>query len=100
MKRWFLFAAFTAALPVIALACGDDNNGGGVTVTPDSGKPTPTTTTTATTTNTSPTGTTTTQPPVDAGPDGAKRTGCLDRPTSIQRPDKLPCELIPPGLTL
>lgn len=104
MKRWFLLAAFTAAFPIIALACGgDDSPGGGPTGTPDSGKPNPTVTTpTSTATNTVPTSTTTVPNPVDAGPDAAaKRKGCLDRPTGgAQRPDKLPCELIPPGLTL
>lgn len=97
-KRWFLLAALTVALPVIALACGgdDSSSSGGVipTSTVDSGKTNPT----STTTNTSPTSTTTT--PIDAGPDAAHRTGCLDRPTDIERPDRLPCTLIPPGLAL
>ncbi|MBX3232399.1 MAG: hypothetical protein KIT84_22505 [Labilithrix sp.] len=94
MKRFVLLAAFTAALPVIALACGDSSDGGGPAPgTPDSGP-------TSTATNTTPTSTATT-PPVDAGPDApARRTGCLDRPTNVERPDRLPCELIPPGLTL
>ena len=95
MKRWFLLAAVTVALPVIALACGGDDSSGGVTPTStiDSGKPNPTSTATSTTTTTATT-------PIDAGPDAAHRTGCLDRPTDIERPDRLPCNLIPPGLTL
>lgn len=93
MKRWFLLAVATAALPVIALACGDDDPkiaAPGV----DAG-PTATTTTTSTAT-----GTTTSQPS-DAGPDATpKRTGCVDRPTDVERPDRLPCNLIPPGVSL
>jgi hypothetical protein len=91
MKRWFLLAAMAVALPMIALACGDDKPSGN-NANPDSGSPTAT--------NTTPTSTTTTTPPVDAGPDAAKRTGCLDRPTDVERPDRLPCNLIPPGVTL
>lgn len=41
-------------------------------------------------------------PPPDGGP--VRRTSCLDRPTDLSRapasPGQLPCELIPPGLTL
>ena len=93
MKRWLLLAMITVALPVIALACGgdDSSSSGGVVPTStmvDGGKPNPT--------NTVPTSTT----PIDAGPDAARRSGCLDRPTDIERPDRLPCHLIPPGLTL
>lgn len=98
MKRWLMLAAVTAALPVIALACGgdDSSSSGGVTPTStvDGGKPNPT----STATNTSPTSTATT--PVDAGSDAAHRSGCLDRPDAVERPDRLPCTLIPPGLTL
>lgn len=101
MKRWFLLAAFTAALPVIALACGGDDNPGstsGVTPTStiDSGKPNPT----STGTNTPPPADGGIDSGKDSGADAGKRTGCLDRPTDIERPDRLPCNLIPPGLTL
>lgn len=105
MKRWFLLVTLTVALPVIALACGGDDDKGSSGATPtstiDSGKSNPT----STATNTSPTGTSTTQPPTDGGADSGKRTGCLDRPpsdprSSVERPDRLPCNLIPPGLTL
>lgn len=92
MKRWLMLAVATAVLPVIALACGDDDPKTSPGV--DAG-PTATTTTTSTAT------TTTTAPPSDAGPDAApKRTGCVDRPTDVPRPDRLPCNLIPPGVTL
>ncbi len=39
---------------------------------------------------------------VDAGPDAGVRGGCLDRPGVLPLPPagELPCELIPPGLTL
>lgn len=43
-------------------------------------------------------------PEIDAGVDAAPVTtsACLDRPTDLQRPPtgQLPCELIPPGLTI
>ena len=87
MKRWFLLAAMTVAVPIVALACGSDDRSGATpppTATiDDAGKPTPTSTATSTA-------------PVDAG----HRTGCLDRPTDVERPERLPCNLIPPGLTL
>jgi hypothetical protein len=41
--------------------------------------------------------------PVDAlAPDGGRLTSCIDRPTDLPRPPtgRLPCELIPPGLSL
>ncbi len=39
---------------------------------------------------------------VDAGPDAGARGGCLDLPGVLPLPPvgELPCELIPPGLTL
>jgi hypothetical protein len=76
---------------VAFLCCGNDSSNNGA-------PPGATTTPPATTTPTSqPTGT---NNPPDAGPD-ARRTSCLDRPDSLPRPsDRLPCELIPPGLTL
>ncbi|MBX3185373.1 MAG: hypothetical protein KF819_00095 [Labilithrix sp.] len=44
-------------------------------------------------------------PPGDSGTDAqppGPRTSCLDRPTELSRPptNRLPCELIPPGLSL
>jgi hypothetical protein len=84
MHRWILLIAVIGAFAVAAVACGDDPPGAQPEAAPT---PTPT-----------PTGTN--PPVVDAGPD-ARRTGCLDRPTELARPDgRLPCELIPPGLTL
>lgn len=42
--------------------------------------------------------------PVDGAtpPDGGRLTSCVDRPTDIPRPPtgRLPCELIPPGVSL
>ena len=45
--------------------------------------------------------------PMDGGPDGgpdggARLSSCLDTPDELPRPpiDRLPCDLIPPGLTL
>ena len=41
--------------------------------------------------------------PADGGPDGGARlSSCLDTPDELSRPptDRLPCDLIPPGLTL
>lgn len=91
MKRWFFLAAVTVVLPVIALACGDDTSGAAATA--DAGA-----NPTSTTTNTTPTSTATT--PDDGGTEAGPRRGCLDRPTDVERPDRLPCNLIPPGLTL
>lgn len=86
LHRWILLIALAGLGPAAVFACGDDTS----KARPDGGPPTPTTTAT-----TPPTGT-----PIDAGPD-ARRSGCLDRPTQLARPDgRLPCELIPPGLTL
>jgi hypothetical protein len=92
MKRWLIMVAFTVTLPIIALACGDDDKAGPGSSS-SSGTPT------STVTNTVPTSTATVPDGGnEAGP--AKRTGCLDRPTDVERPDRLPCNLIPPGLTL
>lgn len=82
-----LLVLATIVVPCVALLhCGDSKS-----------SPSPTATGTATTP--APTTTGVTDP--DAGPDAARRTSCLDRPTDVPRPsDRLPCELIPPGLTL
>jgi hypothetical protein len=86
--RYAFLLALVCVIPVAVLCCDNDTE----IRPPDAGTTTtPTTTTTATTT----------PPGVDAGPDGARRMSCLDRPTTLSRPsDRLPCELIPPGLTL
>lgn len=84
-------ALVVVVVPVAVLCCGKDDAPG---ANADGGSPTPTTTTTGTTTTPTPTSTT----PVDAGPDA--RRSCLDRPNLPRPSDRLPCELIPPGLTL
>jgi hypothetical protein len=90
MKRWLIMLGFFS-IGVVLANCGDDpkvqpNN-------PNDAGPTPTSTATSTATST---------PQPDAGPDAAtKRTSCLDRPGAPPRPsDRLPCDLIPPGLAL
>ncbi|MBX3220746.1 MAG: hypothetical protein KF795_09520 [Labilithrix sp.] len=94
MNRWISLGALVAAVTVVSVAaCGDDDASDANAA---DGGPTTTPTTTPTTA------------PTDGGrtPDGATpdagRRSCLDRPDTLARPPAtvLPCELIPPGLTL
>lgn len=41
-------------------------------------------------------------PPDAVAPEGGRLTSCVDRPTDLPRPPtgRLPCELLPPGLSL
>jgi hypothetical protein len=87
MNRWILVGGAAALAVSFVFACNGGGDGG---AQPDSGTP-------STPTSTPP------GPPPDGGkPVDAGRTSCLDRPGSLARPpgDRLPCELIPPGLTL
>lgn len=90
MRRLILFVPITVF--VIALMNCDDSD---VPVGPvDAGTTTPTI-------DSGPT-----DPPADASKNDAKTplTSCVDRPNTLQRPpsssNRLPCELVPPGLTL
>jgi hypothetical protein len=86
MRKIFRWLPIVA---VVAFACGDDDAGNPTAPNPDAGP--------------APTSTSTTPPPEAGPPDGGPtvRTACLDRPTAAPRPTtKLPCELIPPGVTL
>ncbi len=88
MNRLILLGGAVALVVSFAFACNGGGDGGGAQ--PDSGTP-------STPTSTPP------GPPLDGGkPVDAGRTSCLDRPGSPSRPPdgRLPCELIPPGLTL
>lgn len=87
-RRWISWGALVCAVPVVVLACADDKAASGKN-TPDAAPDAPSATA-------NPTGTSSPFP--DGGP--ARRTGCLDKPGAPARPDRLPCELIPPGLTL
>lgn len=86
MKRAILLAA---GLGLAALyACGDDATSG---ASPEDAGALP-----------SPTATATAAPTGDAAPPVGPRTSCSDRP-GLPRPPadgRLPCELIPPGLSL
>jgi hypothetical protein len=88
MTRYALFAvAVAVAVAALALAaCGDDD---AAARPPDGGTVVPQPPV---------------QPPADAGSDAAPaaRTSCLDAPGLARPPseDRLPCELIPPGLSL
>lgn len=90
MNRWILVGGAAALALTFVLACNGSSFGDGGNTQPDSGV-----------------SSTPTSSPPDPLPDGGKpidagRTSCLDRPGSLSRPpdDRLPCELIPPGLTL
>jgi hypothetical protein len=85
--RWLVLIAVLAA-GVALVCCGDDDDGAAA----DGG--TPPTLDGALTSDGA-------QPDVLV-PDGARLSSCVERPTDIPRPPtgRLPCELIPPGLTL
>jgi len=84
LRRWLYWGAWTAFSGGLWLAaCGNDETNPPNTSQTDGGISSPDSTV-----------------PV---PDAAqKRTSCLERPTDVPRPPtgKLPCDLIPPGLTL
>lgn len=90
MNRWTLLGSAAALAFAMSFAC-NHGFGDGDGVRPDASAPSSTSTSPST--------------PVDGGLDGpsdAGRSSCLDRPAPLSRqPEgRLPCELIPPGLTL
>jgi hypothetical protein len=92
MQRRSLLVMLTTALAVVWLACGDDdtssNPGADAGPLPTSdGGPLPDGNV----------------PKPDGGDASGPRTSCIERPNELPRPptgNRLPCELIPPGLTL
>jgi hypothetical protein len=90
MKRWLFMLGFLS-IGVVLANCGDDPKAESNPTPDGGGLPSPTTTLTSN------------PPPPDAGLDGAikiKRTACLDKPGAPRPSERLPCELIPPGLVL
>lgn len=84
MRRWMFLTL------VLLMCCGDDAHEADPS---DSGTPP---------TPVADGGSDAQSPPDGATPDGGAVTSCVDRPTDLPRPPtgRLPCELVPPGLTL
>ncbi len=89
MNRWIILGGAAALAMICSFGC-NGSSGEGNGAQPDGSAPS------ATSTSTPP------PPTSDGGSIDAGRTSCLDRPNPLSRaPDnRLPCELIPPGLRL
>lgn len=91
MHRRLVFCSVLVVVGVVFVGC---SNGAGIPgAGPDASTPEPPAATTPPTV----------PPPLpagDAGPDASRRSSCLDRPGSSRPSDRLPCELVPPGMTL